>query len=127
MNEINIMASCKHLNIVRYAGTYIAHKSLPSERILIIMEFADAGDLSMLIKKQKETEKQFLPEKDILNWFVQIAFGLQYIHKKNILHRALTTRNIFLNSQNLIKIGDFGISKSLEHTLDLATTAIGIP
>ena len=53
MNEVNILASCNHVNIVRYAGAYIVQKSLPSERILIIMEFADAGDLSMLIKRQK--------------------------------------------------------------------------
>merc|ERR1711874_556984 len=30
-------------------------------------------------------------------------------------------------TQNIIKIGDFGISKALNHTLDLATTAIGTP
>ena len=91
------------------------------------MEFADAGDLSVLIKRQKQELKQLLPECDILSWLVQIAFGLQYIHKKNILHRDLKTQNIFVTSKKLIKIGDFGISKSLSHTLDLATTAIGTP
>merc|ERR1719489_547338 len=80
----------------------------------------------MVVKRQREL-KQYLPESDILSWFVQIALGLQYIHKKNILHRDLKTQNIFVTSQNLIKIGDFGISKSLSHTLDLATTAIGTP
>ena len=127
MNEVNILASCNHVNIVRYAGAYIVKKNLSSERILIIMEFCDAGDLSMIIKNQKEKVKQFFKEEDILGWFVQMVFGLQYIHKKNILHRDLKTQNIFVTSQNLIKIGDFGISKSLSHTLDLATTAIGTP
>jgi len=127
MNEVNILASCNHVNIVRYAGAYIVQKNLTTERILIIMEFADAGDLSMLIKRQKEQVKQFFKESEILSWLVQISFALQYIHKKNILHRDLKTQNIFLTSQNLIKIGDFGISKSLSHTLDLATTAIGTP
>ena len=127
MNEVNILASCNHVNIVRYAGAYIVQKSLNSERILIIMEFCDAGDLSMIIKKQKERVKQFFKEEDIMTWFVQIVFGLQYIHKKNILHRDLKTQNIFVTSQNLVKVGDFGISKSLSHTLDLATTAIGTP
>ena len=106
MNEINILASCNHINIVRYAGAYIVQKSLQTERILIIMEFADAGDLAMVIKRQKETAKQFLPESDVLSWFVQIAFGLQYIHKKNILHRDLKTQNIFLTSQVRIVLHD---------------------
>ena len=51
------------------------------------MEYADAGDLSMVVKRQREL-KQYLPESDILSWFVQIALGLQYIHKKKILHRV---------------------------------------
>ena len=127
MNEVNILASCNHVNIVRYVGAYIVQKGQASERILIIMEFADAGDLAMCIKRQKEQVKQYFKESQILSWLVQIAFALQYIHKKNILHRDLKTQNIFLTSQNLIKIGDFGISKSLSHTLDLATTAIGTP
>ena len=99
-------------------------KGLETERILIIMEYADAGDLSMVVKRQREL-KQYLPESDILSWFVQIALGLQYIHKKNILHRDLKTQNIFVTSKKLVKIGDFGISKWLSHTLDLATAAIG--
>merc|ERR1712142_353757 len=127
MNEVNILASCNHVNIVRYAGAYIVQKSLPSEKLLIVMEFADAGDLAQLIKRQREHKEQYWKESDIISWLVQIAFGLQYIHKKNILHRDLKTQNIFLTSQSLIKIGDFGISKSLSHTLDLATTAIGTP
>jgi len=126
MTEVNILSSCNHLNIIRYAGAYHVRKGLETERILIIMEYADAGDLSMVVKRQREL-KQYLPESDILSWFVQIALGLQYIHKKNILHRDLKTQNIFVTSKKLVKIGDFGISKWLSHTLDLATTAIGTP
>ena len=127
MNEVNILASCNHVNIIRYVGAYIAHKAHPREKLLIVMEFADAGDLAQLIKRQREQKEQYWKESDIISWLIQIAFGLQYIHKKNILHRDLKTQNIFLNKHNLIKIGDFGISKSLNHTLDLATTAIGTP
>ena len=36
MNEVNILASCNHVNIVRYAGAYIVNKTVSSERILII-------------------------------------------------------------------------------------------
>ena len=101
-------------------------KGLESEKILILMEYADAGDLRMMVKRQREL-KQYLQEADILNLFVQIALGLRYIHKKKILHRDLKTENIFVTSTKLVKIGDFGISKILAHTLDLATTAIGTP
>jgi len=128
LNEVNILSSCStHLNIIRYIGAYRVDKNKPEEKILIIMEYAEAGDLGGVIKKQREVYKQLLPEPQILNWLVQISFGLNHIHKKNILHRDLKAQNIFLTTQNIIKIGDFGISKSLSHTLDLATTAIGTP
>jgi len=127
LTEVRILASCNHLNIIRYVGGYRCHKLAVNEKILIIMEYADAGDLAGVIKRQREELKQFIQESQILNWLVQVSFGLQYIHKKNILHRDLKTQNIFLTTQNIIKIGDFGISKTLSHTLDLATTAIGTP
>jgi len=127
LTEVKILSSCNHLNIIRYVGAYRIHKQAKNEKILIIMEYADAGDLAAVIKRQREEFKQFIQESQILSWLVQVSFGLQYIHKKNILHRDLKTQNIFLTTQNIIKIGDFGISKTLSHTLDLATTAIGTP
>jgi len=52
---------------------------------------------------------------------------LQYIHHKRILHRDIKTSNIFLTSNGTVKIGDFGISKVLENTLDQASTVVGTP
>ena len=99
---------------------------MKTETINIIMEMATFGDLSMLVKKQRERRK-YMSESKIRNFLVQINFGLQYIHEKNIIHRDLKPQNIFLTSEKSIKIGGFCISKVLRNTLDLATTAIGTP
>ena len=115
------------MKYLRYFGTHFVERDMSTEKIFIVTEFADAEDLSMLIRKQKTDKKQYLSEKNIHSYFVQITLGLNYIHKKNIIHRDLKTKNIFLTKQKLIKIGDFGISKSLTHAFDLATTAIGTP
>jgi NIMA (never in mitosis gene a)-related kinase len=48
------------------------------------------------------------------------------MHKSRILHRDLKARNIFIKS-NQIKIGDFGISRILVGTMDVATTFTGTP
>jgi NIMA (never in mitosis gene a)-related kinase 1/4/5 len=52
-----------------------------------------------------------IPEKVIMNWFLQIVMAVHYLHDKNILHRDLKTSNIFLTGNGNIKIGDFGIAK----------------
>ena len=66
-----------------------------------------------------------LDEKVIVNWFIQILFGISVLHSKKVLHRDLKSANIFLTSNKTIKIGDFGISKVLDNTS--AKTFVGTP
>jgi len=49
------------------------------------------------------------------------------MHSKHILHRDLKTQNLFLSRSNVIKVGDFGIAKALNHTTDMANTVTGTP
>jgi len=36
-----------------------------------------------------------------------------FMHTKNILHRDIKLMNLFLTKENIVKLGDFGISKEL--------------
>lgn len=139
LNEVNIIKSCCHVNIIRYKEYFVINESLKSQPqsaskdihsnvpvICIVMEYADSGDLQDCIRRYRE-KSSYLPEDLVRNWLVQILFALQYLHKKSILHRDLKTQNIFMTSNRLLKIGDFGISKTLSHDNDFATTAIGTP
>lgn len=49
------------------------------------------------------------------------------MHSKNILHRDIKTQNIFIAKNNVLKIGDFGISKELETMNQKAMTSCGTP
>jgi NIMA (never in mitosis gene a)-related kinase len=42
---------------------------------------------------------------------------MKHVHDRKIIHRDLKTQNIFLTSDGLIKLGDFGIAKPLQLTL----------
>ncbi|XP_051483175.1 serine/threonine-protein kinase Nek4 isoform X2 [Apus apus] len=88
------------------------------------MGFCEGGDLYHKLKEQKG---KLLPENQVVEWFVQIAMALQYLHEKHILHRDLKTQNVFLTRTNIIKVGDLGIARVLENQYDMASTLIGTP
>ena len=84
-------------------------------------------DLNQLIKRRKAKPNNYFPEDTVRNYLVQITFALQYLHKNSILHRDLKTQNIFMAKNGMLKLGDFGISRTLSHDNDFATTGIGTP
>eukprot|EP00826_Nyctotherus_ovalis_P018401 TRINITY_DN1550_c0_g3_i2.p1 TRINITY_DN1550_c0_g3~~TRINITY_DN1550_c0_g3_i2.p1 ORF type:complete len:637 (+),score=190.19 TRINITY_DN1550_c0_g3_i2:1816-3726(+) len=80
------------------------------------------GDLG-----QRIAAKKHFPEKQILNWLLQVALALRYCHDRKVLHRDLKAKNIFLTADGAVKLGDFGIAKVLSHTLDTTKTIVGTP
>ena len=63
----------------------------------------------------------------MVEWLIQLLFGLKYIHEKNVMHRDFKPDNIFITATNHLNIGDFGISRLMTETFDLAKTKIGTP
>nr|KAG5707857.1 hypothetical protein BaRGS_031588 [Batillaria attramentaria] len=88
-------------------------------------DILNGGDLDGKITEYKKKGKSF-EEKTVLDWTVQLMMALQYMHSRRVLHRDLKTRNIFLKN-NMVKIGDFGISRILMGTTDMASTFTGTP
>ena len=52
-----------------------------------------------------------LPENLVWSYFIKICLGLNYLHKRRILHRDIKTYNIFLTENDNIRIGDLGVAK----------------
>ena len=66
-------------------------------------------------------------EFQVLDWFSQIALALRHCHERKILHRDLKSKNVFLTMKNVVKLGDFGIAKVLNNTMDTTKTIVGTP
>ncbi|XP_066526297.1 serine/threonine-protein kinase Nek4 isoform X2 [Hoplias malabaricus] len=118
--EAQLLSQLKHPNIVNYRESWEGEDC----QLYIVMGFCEGGDLYHRLKQQKG---ELLPERQVVEWFVQIAMALQYLHEKHILHRDLKTQNIFLTKTNIIKVGDLGIARVLENQNDMASTLIGTP
>ncbi|NWY62029.1 NEK4 kinase, partial [Chionis minor] len=118
--EAQLLSQLKHPNIVTYRESWQGDDGL----LYIVMGFCEGGDLYHKLKEQKG---KLLPENQVVEWFVQIAMALQYLHEKHILHRDLKTQNVFLTRTNIIKVGDLGIARVLENQYDMASTLIGTP
>ena len=88
------------------------------------MDYADGGDLQIRIRGQKG---KFFNETQILDWFTQTCLAIKHIHDRKILHRDIKSQNIFLTKNGLVKLGDFGIAKCLNYTMDKAKTIVGTP
>jgi NIMA (never in mitosis gene a)-related kinase 1/4/5 len=80
-----------------------------------------------LASQIKAARRNLFSESKILHWFVQLALGLHYMHNNKVLHRDLKTQNVFLLGNGRLVLGDLGISKVLDGTMDFAQTCIGTP
>ena len=121
-NEIRILRRLHHPNIVQYLNSF-----KDSSKLCIVMEYADGGDLSAKLKARRNV---LLPEAEIMHIFLQLCLAMKHLHDQHILHRDLKTQNIFLTSHPthpVVKLGDFGISTSLQNTMALARTMCGTP
>ena len=100
-------------NVIKYYESEIEGNYLN-----ILMEYGGNSDLRKFIEKYKDREI-YIDEKVIKDIIIQICHGLKDIHNAKIIHRDLSPDNIFINENNKIKIGDFGIAAIINDSNDL--------
>lgn len=101
--EVNAMHQLKHLNLIKLYGIVL------SSPMMMVTELAEQGSLrTKLLRTQGK-----LSLTTLTNYSFQIANGMDYLETKRLIHRDLATRNIFITGNDVIKIGDFGLMRSV--------------
>ena len=119
--EVVLLSCLSHPSIVAYHDSFIQDGLLH-----IVMEYCESGDLGSAMKNAKRAKAHF-SEGQILDWFVELCLAVGYTHSRLVLHRDLKSQNVFLTKDNTVRLGDFGISRVLEHTFECAKTVVGTP
>ncbi len=122
IKEAQILRNFKHPLIVRFIEVYATKHN----KLKIVMEYAECGDLSKAIAAKRAEKRQF-EEAQVLDWFTQICLAMKHVHDRKILHRDIKGQNIFITKANTLKLGDFGIARVLNRTQDKARTVVGTP
>lgn len=112
--EVKFMSRLKHDNVVRLLAVCTGAESF------IMMEYMENGDLNQFLQKQALMSDSIsgLQENQVtpiilLYIGVQIASGMHYLGSRRFVHRDLATRNCLVGKDFIVKISDFGMSRSL--------------
>ncbi|XP_044268988.1 mitogen-activated protein kinase kinase kinase 13-A isoform X2 [Tribolium madens] len=101
--DIRNLKKLNHPNIVKFKGVCT---QLPC--LSIIMEYCPYGPLFNLLKNQKNV----VTINRVVSWAKQITSGMHYLHSQKIIHRDLKSPNVLIGEEEVIKISDFGTSRT---------------
>ncbi|KAJ1404688.1 Serine-threonine/tyrosine-protein kinase, catalytic domain [Sesbania bispinosa] len=112
--EADILSKLHHPNVVAFYGVV---QDGPGGTMATVTEFMVDGSLRhVLLRKDR-----YLDRRKRLIIAMDAAFGMEYLHSKNIVHFDLKCDNLLVNLKDplrpICKVGDFGLSKIKRNTL----------
>eukprot|EP00672_Neobodo_designis_P007611 CAMPEP_0174856220 /NCGR_PEP_ID=MMETSP1114-20130205/35353_1 /TAXON_ID=312471 /ORGANISM="Neobodo designis, Strain CCAP 1951/1" /LENGTH=414 /DNA_ID=CAMNT_0016091005 /DNA_START=24 /DNA_END=1264 /DNA_ORIENTATION=+ len=127
LNEIAIMRSAKHPNVVKYIGARIGHSSRTGRVVQVVMELVAGGSLGALIRRVGA-----LSENVAAMYIRDVVAGLIYLHDTlGIAHRDVKTDNVLVSPDGVCKLSDYGTCKAIAtesgRGSELLTTCVGSP
>lgn len=106
--EIALLATLAHDNIVKYLGT--ERNNLTNE-LSIFLEHMPGGSVADLVARFGG-----LDELVIRKYTREALEGLLYLHRRGIIHRDIKGQNILVDNRGVCKLADFGASRYLKET-----------
>ncbi|KAJ6730608.1 SERINE/THREONINE-PROTEIN KINASE TNNI3K-RELATED [Salix viminalis] len=75
--------------------------------MFLLAEFMPGGSLYDYLHKNHN----ILELHQVLKFVIDVCKGMEYLHQKNIIHRDLKTANLLMDTQNVVKVADFGVAR----------------
>ena len=116
IHELEVLSGLDHPHIVKLLGVvYIKME------FMLILELCEGGSLQSYLDK---LNGERLSDEQFFDWTQQAGETLrplEYLKQKHITHKDVKSPNYMITSENILKLGDFGIAKNLKATIDNAT------
>lgn len=120
--EVQFLQKLNHPNIVTYYESFIDQESYS---LCIVMELIEGFNLGELIKIQTEKGLPFM-EAQIWKILIHLCSVLKYLHvEQKIVHRDLNPSNIMIDNNYMVKLGDFGLAKTLSSSISMMNSFVG--
>ncbi|MFA5058456.1 MAG: bifunctional serine/threonine-protein kinase/formylglycine-generating enzyme family protein, partial [Opitutaceae bacterium] len=84
----------------------------------ISMEYVNGTNLHKL---KAQRPGRFFEIEDIRPWVTQLCDAMHYAHQQKVVHRDIKPANLMLNERGELKVGDFGIGRTVADTVNRVT------
>ncbi|KAF3926007.1 hypothetical protein ABW20_dc0107838 [Dactylellina cionopaga] len=114
--EIAVMKKLDHENLVNLIEVL---DDPDGDSLYMVLEMCAKGVIMKVGIGENATP---FAENDCRYWFRDLMLGIEYLHAQGIIHRDIKPDNLLLNSQNCLKIVDFGVSEMFNKDTEMKTT-----